>query len=193
MKSALLSVSDKAGLIELGKGLIALGHCLYATGGTHKHLRAAGVPAIEVSELTQFAEILGGRVKTLHPIVFGGILAERCNLEHQLDVQRYRLPDIQVVVVNLYPFAEAPCVGNIDIGGPTLLRAAAKNCESVVPVWNPAEYDYILRKLAEGGPDLATRNALASDAFGHCSAYDDLVAQWFASRALDLDIAVAGD
>lgn len=189
MKSAILSVADKRGLEEIAAGLIGLGYCLYATDATYRHLRQASLPAIEVAELTGFPEILEGRVKTLHPMVFGGILADRSNLDHQLDVQRHRLPNIQVVVVNLYRFGMNPGVGNIDIGGHALLRSAAKNHASVVPVFDPAEYGYILRHLTAGDLTLSDRQAIASDAFKHCAAYDDLVARWLAEQSLEADLA----
>ncbi|CAL8462205.1 g1736 [Coccomyxa elongata] len=189
-KRALISVSDKTGLVELAKGLSELGYDIVSTGGSASAIEAAGVPVQRVEELTGFPEMLDGRVKTLHPGVHGGILARRDLPEHLDAVGKHNISLIDVVVVNLYPFrqtvtaAEAPsyetAVENIDIGGPAMIRAAAKNHEHVTVVVNPSDYQELLEGLkSSGGTSLDARKKLAWKAYQHTATYDSTVAEWF--------------
>ena len=180
-KRALLSVSDKTGIVEFARGLVRLGFQLLSTGGTMRHLAAAGLPVTPVEELTGFPELLGGRVKTLHPKVHGGILADRDDPSHRDDLARHGIDAIDVVCVNLYPFEETvarpdvswrDAVENIDIGGPALVRAAAKNHGHVVVVVRPADYDDVLEALAAPGGSFH-RHAAAAGVDG-VSAYGRL-------------------
>ncbi|HEY8740678.1 MAG TPA: bifunctional phosphoribosylaminoimidazolecarboxamide formyltransferase/IMP cyclohydrolase [Candidatus Dormibacteraeota bacterium] len=184
---ALLSVYDKTGLVEFARGLVDLGYEVHSTGGTKRALSEAGVPVASVSDLTGFPEIMGGRVKTLHPGVHAGILANRSEPEHLRQLAEQGLQAIDVVAVNLYPFEETisrPGVGlgeaieNIDIGGPAMVRASAKNHASVVIVVDPTEYPAILEELRQGGPEPARRQALARAAFAHTAAYDAAIAAY---------------
>ncbi len=186
--NAVVSVSDPTGLEALGKALTGLGATIYATGGTMARLQAVGVPARAVSDLTGFPEILGGRVKTLHPGVLAGILARHDDPAHMAQLAEHGLQPVDLVAVNLYPFAEAirrpdvtleEAVEQIDIGGPTMLRAAAKNFASVVILCDPADYEPVLAEWREhGAVSHATRRRLAAKAFRHVSEYDALVAQY---------------
>jgi phosphoribosylaminoimidazolecarboxamide formyltransferase/IMP cyclohydrolase len=187
---ALLSVYDKAGLADLAQGLDGLGFELVASGGTARSLSAAGLPVTLVEQVTGFPEILGGRVKTLHPAVHGGILARRTP-EHLEELAAHGIAPIALVVCNLYPFAatvgrpgvtEAEAVEEIDIGGVTLLRAAAKNFESVVVLCDPADYAGALAALRAGGIPPDERRRLALAAFRHTAAYDAAIATWLAGR-----------
>ncbi|MBI4236619.1 MAG: bifunctional phosphoribosylaminoimidazolecarboxamide formyltransferase/IMP cyclohydrolase [Chloroflexi bacterium] len=196
---ALLSVSDKTGLTELAQGLAALGWELYATGGTEHAIRAAGVPISPVEALTGFPEILDGRVKTLHPKVHGGILARRSDPRHARELAQHGIPTIDLVAVNLYPFVETVSRPNvaldqaleqIDIGGPTLLRAAAKNFPSVLVLVDPADYGPVLEMLRQGGVPLGERRRLARLAFQHVATYDTAIAQYL---AWDMGAADLGD
>jgi phosphoribosylaminoimidazolecarboxamide formyltransferase/IMP cyclohydrolase len=185
---AILSVHDKAGVVDFARGLEALGFELFSTGGTEGLLREAGIAVRGVQELTGFPEMLGGRVKTLHPAVHGGILALRDNPAHLQELDRHGLKPIDLVAVNLYPFLEVvrssgaslvDALENIDIGGQTLLRAAAKNFLNVVPVCDPRDYDRLLEELGrpEGiHPD--SRRRLAAKAFQHTAVYDTHVASY---------------
>ena len=184
---ALLSVSDKTGLAELARGLHALGAELLATGGTYRSIAAAGVPATEVADYTGFPELLNGRVKTLHPKVHGGILARRGSDEPAL--QAHAIAPIDLVAVNLYPFAatvarpdctEQLAIENIDIGGPAMLRSAAKNHQDVLVLADPSDYGEALAALRTGGTSLALRRRLALKAFRHTARYDDAVAHYLA-------------
>ncbi len=176
---ALLSLSDKTGLADLGAGLVALGWELIASGSTAEALRAAGVPVLEISEVTGAPEMLGGRVKTLHPAVHGGILADRGNPEHLADLEQRGIRPVDLVVANLYPFRTSPSVETIDIGGVTLLRAAAKNWEHVGVVVDPAEYEDVLGELRDAGAlSDGTRRRLARTAFAHTAAYDAAIVGW---------------
>jgi phosphoribosylaminoimidazolecarboxamide formyltransferase/IMP cyclohydrolase len=189
---ALLSVSDKTGVIELGRELAALGVSLLSTGGTAQALRDAGVAVVEIGEHTGFPEILDGRVKTLHPRVHGGILARRDLPEHAAALSRHDIPAIDLVVVNLYPFRQAvarpgctleDAIENIDIGGPTMVRAAAKNHRHVGVVVDPADYPAVLAELrASGALSDATRFRLARKAFAHTAAYDTAIAGYLTAR-----------
>ncbi|MDT8439385.1 MAG: bifunctional phosphoribosylaminoimidazolecarboxamide formyltransferase/IMP cyclohydrolase [Wenzhouxiangellaceae bacterium] len=188
LRRALISVSDKTGLAELGQALAGHGIEILSTGGSAKALRAAGVAVTEVSDFTGFPEIMGGRVKTLHPRIHGGILA-RAGLDDAAAAE-HDLPPIDLVVVNLYPFAQTiartdcsfdEAIENIDIGGPALLRAAAKNHDRVSVLCDPADYGRILDALP-AVPDASARRALAGKAFAHTCAYDGQISQWLAAR-----------
>ena len=186
-RRALISVFDKTGLATLGSGLAALGFEIISTGGTLQALRDAGVPARSVSDITGFPEILDGRVKTLHPAVHGGILARRDLPDHLRQLEELGLGPIEVVVNNLYPFRETvrrpdvsteDAIENIDIGGPSMIRAAAKNFEHVLVVVDPADYNDVLDALRTGSAPLEWRRKLAVKAFQHTATYDTLVAQF---------------
>ncbi len=187
VRRALVSTYDKAGLEELGRGLAGAGIVIVSTGSTAARLRAAGVPVTGVEEVTGFPECLDGRVKTLHPAVHAGILADRRRPEHVRQLEELGVAAFDLVVVNLYPFADtvasgaAPeeCVEQIDIGGPTMVRAAAKNSASVAVVVSPQRYADVLQAVAAGGTTSAQRRALAAEAFRHTAAYDIAVASWF--------------
>jgi phosphoribosylaminoimidazolecarboxamide formyltransferase/IMP cyclohydrolase len=184
IRRALLSVSDKTGLVDFGRELVnKYGVELIATGGTRKALADAGLPVRDISELTGFPEILDGRVKTLHPAIYAGLLAKRDKPEHMQTLAKHNLPEIDLVVCNLYPFeqtvanpgvTEAEAIENIDIGGPCMVRAAAKNYESVAVVTAPGEYARLLGRLAAGNGqlDLSTRRLMATCAFGRVADYD---------------------
>jgi len=177
---ALLSVHDKTGLTELAAGLAELGWELVSSGGTAAALTAAGIGCVEVGEVTGSREMLGGRVKTLHPAVHGGILADRDRPEHLADLESRGIVPVDLVVCNLYPFASAPSVEMIDVGGPTLARAAAKNFAHVGVVVDPADYPGVLAELREHGVLAAgTRRRLARAAFAHTVAYDAAIVRWF--------------
>lgn len=186
---ALLSVYEKSGIVELGQQLVALGWELLSTGGTARVLREHGVPVREISELTGFPDLLGGRVKTLHPAIHAAILARHDHPEDLEQLARYGFEPIELVVVNLYPFdravtsetPEGKAIELIDVGGPTLLRAAAKNFHWVLPVVDPADYERILHELARGGPrsvPYALRRELAAKAFAHLATYDAQIAAY---------------
>ena len=189
--TALLSVSDKAGLVPLAEGLLAHGYRILSSGGTAATLAAAGLAVTKVAEHTGAPEILGGRVKTLHPRIHGGILAKRSDPAHQADLAAQAIDPIDVVVVNLYPFQRTvadpqvsweTAVENIDIGGPAMVRAAAKNHADVAVLTDPAQYGGFLEALAAGGADEALRRRLALAAFSHTAAYDAAIAAWLAGR-----------
>ncbi len=177
---ALLSVWDKTGLVEFAEGLAGLGYELVASGGTATVLDAADVAHIDVKDVTDFPEMLGGRVKTLHPMIHGGILADRDVPEHLEALATHEITPIDLVVCNLYPFTSKPSVELIDVGGPTMVRAAAKNHAHVGVVTNPAQYEGVLAELtASGALSDATRHALARAAFAHTAAYDAGIVAWF--------------
>ena len=187
-KRALVSVFSKEGIEDLGRGLVALGYEILSTGGTANTLSDAGIPVTSVFEVTRFPEILGGRVKTLHPKVFAGILAKR-NPEHLADLEAAAIPTIDVVVVNLYPFEDKIAKGaafdeaieNIDIGGPSMVRAAAKNFQSVSIVVDATDYGLLLEQLGRpDGVDRATRLYFAQKAFRHTARYETAIAGYFA-------------
>jgi phosphoribosylaminoimidazolecarboxamide formyltransferase/IMP cyclohydrolase len=176
---ALLSVYDKTGLIDLAEGLRKLDWELISSGGTSAALDEAGIPYTQVSELTGAPEMLGGRVKTLHPTIHGGILANRSVPEHLEEVDRYGIDLIDLVVCNLYPFPSDPSVELIDVGGPTMVRAAAKNHDHVGVVVSPDDYPVVLDELeARGSLSEATRRRLARDAFAHTAGYDAAIVAW---------------
>ena len=184
IRRALLSVSDKAGLVELGQALASRGVELVSTGGTARALRDAGLTVMDVSELTGFPEMMDGRVKTLHPKVHGGLLAVRDNPEHAAAMTEHQIGAIDLVVVNLYPFAETVTRGaerdevieNIDIGGPSMVRSAAKNHAFVAIVTDPTDYAVV----AKGSTSLAERKRLAAKAYALTAQYDATIASWFA-------------
>jgi phosphoribosylaminoimidazolecarboxamide formyltransferase/IMP cyclohydrolase len=191
VRRALVSVSDKTGLVPFARRLAALGVELLSTGGTQRALAEAGLRVISVGDHTQAPEILGGRVKTLHPRVHGGILYRRGLASDEADVKARDIPPIDLVVVNLYPFREAVAAGKpfaevveeIDIGGPSMVRSAAKNAAHVGVVVDPADYDAIAAELeASGALSDATRFRLMRKAFGHTAAYDGAIAEWLTAR-----------
>ncbi len=191
---ALLSVSDKTGLLELARALTAHGIELISTGGTAQALRAAGLAVRDVAEVTGFPEMMDGRVKTLHPMVHGGLLALRDDDEHLLAMAAHGIEPIDLLVVNLYPFeatvarggSTADCIENIDIGGPAMIRAAAKNHRFVATVTDPADYAALLAELSarDGGTTLGFRERLAMNAYSRTAAYDASVSTWMA-KALE--------
>ncbi len=181
---ALLSVYDKTGVVDLACGLHELGWDLLSSGGTARAIAGAGLPVTDVAELTGFPAILSHRVVTLHPKVHGGILADRSNPEHRVDMETYGIDGIDLVVVNLYPFGSDPSIELIDIGGPALIRAAAKNHEHVGVVTDPSEYRLVLDELrAAGELSEATRRRLARSAFAKTSAYDAAIVEWLDATA----------
>jgi len=195
MPVALLSVSDKTGLIDFARGLSSLGWDLVSTGGTAKALRDATIAVRDISDLTGFPEMLDGRVKTLHPTVHGGLLARRETPAHMSALASHSIPPIDLVAVNLYPFREtaskmnvAPhdVIEQIDIGGPAMLRSAAKNFESVTVVCDPNDYSRVLAALQAKDDDVDLRRVLASKVFEHTAAYDSAIATWFAIQREDL-------
>ena len=188
IKRALLSVSDKNGIVELGKFLSNNGVEIISTGGTMKALREAGVPVTYVSDVTGFPEIMDGRVKTLNPKIHGAILAVRSNPEHMEALAEHNITPIDLVVVNLYPFretiskpgvTEAEAIENIDIGGPAMVRASAKNFKDVVIVTYPRRYAQLMEMLDKDGDiDQHTRKELAFEAFSHTAEYDAMISEY---------------
>jgi len=195
IKRALLSVSDKTGLVEFTKFLSGHGVEILSTGGTAKTLRDAGLKVVEVSEHTGFPEMLDGRVKTLHPRIHGGLLGRRNIAEHEKSMKEHGIAPIDLVVINLYPFEETvakgadydTCVENIDIGGPAMIRSAAKNHESVTVIVEPSDYARVKQEIeAYKGTSLETRKRLANKAFGRTAAYDAAINRWFATELKEL-------
>jgi phosphoribosylaminoimidazolecarboxamide formyltransferase/IMP cyclohydrolase len=191
MPRALLSVSDKSGLVDFARRLAARGWELVSTGGTARALREAGLAVRDVSDVTHFPEMLDGRVKTLHPAVHGGLLARRDLPEHMAAIAEHDIAPIDLVVVNLYPFRETAArvdvapeevIEQIDIGGPSMLRSAAKNFASVAVVVDPADYDRVLATIESGADALPLRRELAAKVFAHTAAYDAAIAAWFAAQ-----------
>ena len=189
MPRALLSVSDKTGLIDFARGLVELGWDLVSTGGTARALREAGLEATDVSDVTGFPEMMHGRVKTLHPAVHGGLLARRDVPEHMAALAEHDIEPIDLVAVNLYPFRETvsrkgvtpeDAIENIDIGGPSMLRSAAKNFESVWVLVDPNDYGRVLGALQANDHDLDLRRLLAGKVYAHTASYDAAIAAWFA-------------
>ena len=179
-KRALLSVHDKTGIADLARGLVEAGWELVSSGGTASVLADEGVPVVEVGEVTGAPEILGGRVKTLHPAIHGGILADRSDPGHLANLEARGIVPIDLVVGNLYPFTSDPGIEFIDIGGPTMVRAAAKNHAHVGVVVDPADYRTVLDEIrAVGSLSDATRRRLARSAFAHTAAYDAAIVAWF--------------
>lgn len=197
IRTALISVSDKLGLADLAAGLQRAGVRIYSTGGTRRHLQQSGVDVLDVADYTGFPEMLDGRVKTLHPKIFGGILAIRDRQDHMDAIGEHDIVPFDLVVVNLYPFAATAsragvtredCVEQIDIGGPSLVRAAAKNHQDVAVATSPEQYGEILGQLqASGGTTLALREQLAADAFDHTAVYDRAIADYLRGDSLGGD------
>lgn len=189
---ALLSVSDKKGIVELAAFLHKKGIEIISTGGTMKAIKAAGIPVTYVSDVTGTPEMMDGRVKTLNPKIHGGILAIRSNPQHMQDMKDNGIRPIDLVVCNLYPFeqtiakpgvTEAEAIENIDIGGPAMVRAAAKNFKFVTIVTNPARYDAIAEQVTKNGcVDDRTRMELAQEAFAHTAAYDTMIKDYLAEQ-----------
>ena len=176
----LLSVSDKAGIDDLARGLHDLGYELVSSGGTARAIEAAGVPVTTVESVTGSPEMLDHRVVTLHPKIHGGILADLGKDSHRADLETHGITPFDLVVVNLYPFLEQPDIETIDVGGPTMVRAAAKNHAWVGIVTSPAQYGDVLVELRANGGKLseATRRRLALEAFAHTAAYDAAIVRW---------------
>jgi len=194
-KRAIISVSDKSGVVELARGLAKAGYEIVSTGGTARFLKDSGVKVTLISELTGFPEILDGRVKTLHPLIFGGLLARSNNSEHQRQLNEQQILPIQIVVVNLYPFEKKvlkegvsldEAIENIDIGGPSLLRAAAKNYQDVTVISDPGDYQLVLEELKgpEGTTSLDTRKKLAVKVFQHTCYYDSLISRYLTRKMI---------
>ncbi|HEU4996704.1 MAG TPA: bifunctional phosphoribosylaminoimidazolecarboxamide formyltransferase/IMP cyclohydrolase [Gemmatimonadaceae bacterium] len=195
MPRALISVSDKSGIIAFATRLAALGWEVISTGGTSKALRQAGIKTRDVADVTGFPEILDGRVKTLHPAVHGGLLARRDMPAHMQALQQHNITPIDLVAVNLYPFREtasrkdaapADVVEQIDIGGPSMLRSAAKNFASVFVIVDPGDYDRVLSAIETNDNDLDLRRLLAEKVYEHTASYDSAIATWFAEQRGDL-------
>ncbi len=195
LRRALVSVSDKSGLLELAHALASAGVEIVSTGSTAGAIAAAGINVTAVDEVTNFPEILDGRVKTLHPGIHGGLLGRPADASHRQVMAEHGIEPFELLVVNLYPFTQTvaaggdydECVENIDIGGPAMLRAAAKNHESVAVVTSPTQYAAVIGALAQGGFTFAQRQQLAARAYAHTAAYDSAVAQWFADQADAVD------
>lgn len=195
MKRALISVSDKTGLIDFAKELVGLGYEIISTGGTKKSLEAEGISTIGISEITNFPEIMDGRVKTLHPNVHGALLCVRDNPDHVKQLEELNIDYIDMVVVNLYPFkatimkdgvSHEEIIENIDIGGPSMLRSASKNYASIPVIVDPNDYSQIIKELKENGETcLVTREFLAAKVFRHTAAYDTIIAQYLTNKCGD--------
>ena len=189
MKRALISVFDKTGIVEFSKGLIELGWDIISTGGTYKLLKDNNIEVREVEEVTNFPEILDGRVKTLNPFIHGGILFKRDEKSHIEKIEELGILGIDMVVNNLYPFEETihkdgvtkeEIIENIDIGGPSMIRAAAKNFKDVIVLVHPKDYDKVLVGLRENGEiDIETKKDFAKKVFNYTAYYDALIAQYF--------------
>ena len=192
---ALLSVSNKTGIVDFAEGLIRAGYQLISSGGTHAVIQAEGLPVMKVSEYTGSPEILNGRVKTLHPKIHGGILAQRGNSNHDLDRESNGIELIDIVAVNLYPFKETvakpdvtfeEAIENIDIGGPSMVRSAAKNHKDVAVLTNPGQYGIFLDAL-KGNISISVeglRKQFAFEAFKHTAEYDAAITAWLEDRIL---------
>ncbi len=180
MPTALLSVYDKAGIVELAEGLHQLGWRIISSGGTAKVISQAGTPVTDLADLTGVPAILDHRVVTLHPKIHGGLLADPTKPQHRADMAEHGIDPIDLVVCNLYPFATDPSIELIDIGGPAMVRAAAKNHQFVAVVVDPADYGAVLAELrSDGAISAATKRRLAGDAFARIAAYDAQIASWF--------------
>jgi len=196
IKRALISVSNKEGVVEFAKALISMGVEILSTGGTAKTLRDAGISVREVSEYTGFPEMLDGRVKTLHPKIHGGLLSRRDNLKDMEEIKKHGIDTIDMVVVNLYPFEEtisrpgvtfAEAIENIDIGGPTMLRSASKNFQDVAVIVDPSDYKKIIREMKKLKGTLSdrTRLRLAKRVFKRTSQYDKAIAAYLTKVAAE--------
>ncbi len=203
IERALISLTDKSGIEHFASELARLGIAILSTGGTAQKIRSAGIPVIDVSEFTGFPEMLDGRVKTLHPKVHGGILNQRENPEHQRQCAEHGLQNIDLVAVNLYAFEKtvanpdcglADAIENIDIGGPTLLRASAKNFHDVTVIVDPADYPQVLREIEEtGNTTLKTRFRLAAKVFALTSRYDTAISAWLEKVDIDTNAYFSGE
>src|SRR5215207_4447549 len=193
IRRALLSVSDKRGIVDFARGLAGLGVELVSTGGTARELTEAGLEVRPIEDFTGFPEIMGGRVKTLHPKLYAGLLALRDDPEHMVAAETHGVEFVDLVCVNLYPFeataarrgaTDHEVIENIDIGGPTMIRAAAKNFGFSAVVVKPESYDAVLQELrdTEGKLSLGTRESLAAEAFAVTARYDTAIAGWFAAK-----------
>ena len=190
IQRALIAVSDKTGLVELATALANAGVEIVSTGGTSKAIADAGLPVTQIGDLTGFPEHLDGRVRTLHPHVHSGLLADLRLESHEAELAQFGIKPFELVVVNLYPFVETVASGaafdqaveQIDIGGPAMVRASAKNHANVAVVVSPAKYGAIVDALADGGTTLAQRREFARDAFLHTAQYDAAVSQWFVEQ-----------
>ena len=192
---ALLSVSDKTGIVDFAEGLVRAGYTLISSGGTHAVLQAEGIPVMRVSDYTGSPEILDGRVKTLHPKIHGGILAQRGNSSHDLDLKVNRIELIDIVAVNIYPFKETvakpdvtfeEAIENIDIGGPSMVRSAAKNFKDVAVLTNPGQYGIYLDSI-KGNISIkpeTLRKQFMLEAFRHTAEYDATISSWMEDRVL---------
>ena len=197
---AIISVSNKAGIAQFAQGLQDLGIEVFSTGGTKKALEAVNINVRSITELTGFPEILDGRVKTLHPAIHGGILARRDNSQHMAALEQHHISLIDIVVVNLYPFIETvskdqvsldEALENIDIGGPTLIRSAAKNFSAITVIVDPKDYDAVLKKLKQGNIDLETKKSLAQKAFQHVAIYDTAISQYLRQEKFPQEMTIA--
>ncbi|GAB4343979.1 MAG: hypothetical protein Kow0089_20160 [Desulfobulbaceae bacterium] len=203
VERALISLTDKSGIEDFAKALADLGVEILSTGGTAKKIRESGVPVTDVSEFTGFPEMLDGRVKTLHPLVHGGILNQRENPDHRKQCEQHGIKDIDIVAVNLYAFEKtvarpdctlADAIENIDIGGPTLLRASAKNFRDVTVIVDPADYEQVLAEIrATGNTTLKTRFRLAVKVFQLTSRYDTTIAGWLEKIDVEADPYFQGE
>ncbi len=201
IKRALISVTNREGLIEFAKGLYTFGVEIVCTEGTARFLSDSGTPIVKVNEFIDFPEILDGRVKTLHPIIYAGILAKRDNPQHQAQLKEHKIKPIDMVIVNLYDFSSiakdpsvpiSKAVEQIDIGGPTLLRAAAKNFLYVTAVCDPADYPLIINEIKEyGGTTGKTRLILAKKVFELTGKYDQIIAEYLEKAKATLESAIA--
>jgi phosphoribosylaminoimidazolecarboxamide formyltransferase/IMP cyclohydrolase len=189
IQRALVSVSDKSGLLQVAQVLVQYGVEILSTGGTAKALREAGIPVVDVSEYTGFPEIQDGRVKTLHPKIHGGLLGIRGNEKHEQQMSEHGISPIDLVIVNLYPFKETvakgldfdTCIENIDIGGPSMLRSAAKNHQSVCVLSSPSLYTEFIAEFTrlQGRTSLSLRRRFASIGFSQTAEYDTMISNWF--------------
>ncbi len=203
IERALISLTDKAGIEGFARELAALGIELLSTGGTAKKLRDAGLSVLDVSEFTGFPEMLDGRVKTLHPKVHGGILNQRANSDHQQQCNAHGIKNIDLIAVNLYAFEKtvadphcslADAIENIDIGGPTMLRAAAKNFHDVTVIVDPADYPQVVKEIKEyGNTTLKTRFRLMRKVFALTSVYDTTISNWLEKVDIDTNSYFSGE
>lgn len=203
IERALISLTDKSGIEHFASELARLGIAILSTGGTAQKIRSAGIQVTDVSEFTGFPEMLDGRVKTLHPKVHGGILNQRENPEHQRQCAEHGLQNIDLIAVNLYAFEKtvanpdcglADAIENIDIGGPTLLRASAKNFHDVTVIVDPADYPLVLREIEEtGNTTLKTRFRLAAKVFALTSRYDTAISAWLEKVDVDTNAYFSGE
>ena len=190
IRRALISVYEKTGLVELGQALSSAGVEILSTGSTAKTLAGAGVPVIAVEDYTGFPEMMGGRVKTLHPRIHGGILADQNNPEHLAAIASHDIAPFDLIIINLYPFAAtiasgadfAECIEQIDIGGPSMLRGAAKNHGSVAVISQPSQYGLVTEAISAGGFTLAERTRLAMETFRTTAEYDATIATWLGDQ-----------